>query len=352
MTSQISQMTSHESQTTAPNLRIEAANGVTYAYRRFGNTETAALPLVFFVHFRANLDNWDPLLVDTIAQQREVILLDNTGVAGSTGTTPGTVEAMALDAITFTDALGLRRYDLLGFSLGGFVAQEVALIRPHQARRIVLAGTGPRGGRDMHVFTRVVLEIAVKAASVAEDLLTIFFEQTVTSQARGREFIDRLGSRREDRDAPVSLATRDAHLSAIETWGIPDPTRLNRLAGQRHHGPHREHLPAGRSPPQRPAQHLPRRRPRFPLPVPGRVRHRGKRVPGPVAPSQHLAGQTRPTAQPSRSAAGAQSAGAGPAGRKAASALSGDPSWARPRCGTCSTPPGRLSRRGNVRQQA
>jgi pimeloyl-ACP methyl ester carboxylesterase len=231
MTSQITQMTGHGSQTTAPNLRIEAPNGVTYAYRRFGNTETAALPLVFFVHFRANLDNWDPLLVDTIAQQREVILLDNTGVAGSTGTTPGTVEAMALDAIAFTDALGIRRYDLLGFSLGGFVAQEVALIRPHQARRIVLAGTGPRGGRDMHVFTRVVLEIAVKDASVAEDLLIIFFEQTATSQARGRQFIDRLGSRREDRDAPVSLATRDAHLSAIETWGIPDPTRLNRLVG-------------------------------------------------------------------------------------------------------------------------
>jgi pimeloyl-ACP methyl ester carboxylesterase len=232
VTSQITpQMTGHGSQTTAPNLRIEAANGVTYAYRRFGNTETAALPLVFFVHFRANLDNWDPLLVDTIARQREVILLDNTGVAGSTGTTPGTVEAMALDAIAFTDALALRRYDLLGFSLGGFVAQEVALIRPHQARRIVLAGTGPRAGRDMHVFTRVVLEIAVKDASVAEDLLTIFFEQTATSQARGREFINRLGSRREDRDAPVSLATRDAHLSAIETWGIPDPTGLNRLAG-------------------------------------------------------------------------------------------------------------------------
>jgi pimeloyl-ACP methyl ester carboxylesterase len=231
MTTHTDQMTGHGSQTTAPNLRIEAANGVTYAYRRFGNTETAALPLVFFVHFRANLDNWDPLLVDTIARQREVILLDNTGVAGSTGTTPGTVEAMALDAIAFTDALGLRRYDLLGLSLGGFVAQEVALIRPHQARRIVLAGTGPRGGRDMHVFTRVVLEIAVKDASVAEDLLTIFFEQTATSQARGREFIDRLGSRREDRDAPVSLATRDAHLSAIETWGIPDPTGLNRLAG-------------------------------------------------------------------------------------------------------------------------
>ena len=231
MTSQITQMTGHGSQTTAPNLRIEAPNGVTYAYRRFGNTETAALPLVFFVHFRANLDNWDPLLVDTIADQREVILLDNTGVAGSTGTTPATVEAMALDAIAFTDALGIRRYDLLGFSLGGFVAQEVALIRPHQARRIVLAGTGPRGGRDMHVFTRVVLEIAVKDVSVAEDLLTIFFEQTATSQARGREFIDRLGSRREDRDAPVSLATRDAHLSAIETWGIPDSTRLSRLAG-------------------------------------------------------------------------------------------------------------------------
>src|SRR5580704_6466493 len=96
MTSQINQMTGHGSQITAPNLRIEAANGVTYAYRRFGNTETAALPLVFFVHFRANLDNWDPLLVDTIAQHREVILLDNTGVAGSTGTTPGTDAPVSL----------------------------------------------------------------------------------------------------------------------------------------------------------------------------------------------------------------------------------------------------------------
>ena len=110
------------SQLTAPNLRVEAANGVAYAYRRFGNRSTGALPLVCLIHFRGNLDNWDPILVDTLATQREVILVDNAGVGGSTGAVPSSVVQMARDALAFVDALGLKTLDLLGFSIGGMVA--------------------------------------------------------------------------------------------------------------------------------------------------------------------------------------------------------------------------------------
>jgi len=223
-------MTESIGQLTAPNLQVEAANGVRYIYRRFGNAESSALPLLMLVHYRANLDNWDPALVDALAQEREVVLVDNIGVGGSSGTSPSTVGEMALGAIAFTDALDLHRYDLLGFSLGGFVGQEVALRRPYAVRRLVLAGTGPEGGRNMHVYSGKIREIALSDQPAIEDLLTLFFEPTESSQALGREFIKRILTRRTDRDELVDLATRDAQLSAISTWGIPDRTRLHRLA--------------------------------------------------------------------------------------------------------------------------
>ncbi|MYS19502.1 Pimeloyl-ACP methyl ester carboxylesterase [Streptomyces sp. DvalAA-14] len=215
---------------TAPNETIEARNGIRYTYRRFGNTGTSALPLVFLQHYRGNLDNWDPVLIDTIAEQREVILLDNTGVAGSTGTVPSTVEPMAVDAVAFLDALRLARYDLFGFSLGGFVAQEVALIRPHQIRRIVLSGTAPKGGRGFHGWRGEMLAAANYEESGPENLLTLFFERTESSRAKGMEFVQRIFSRDKDRDEATDLATRDAQITAIATWGIPDPAQLGRLA--------------------------------------------------------------------------------------------------------------------------
>jgi pimeloyl-ACP methyl ester carboxylesterase len=219
-------------QLTAPNLRIEAANGVTYAYRRFGNRSTGALPLLCFIHFRGNLDNWDPILVDTIATQREVILLDNAGVGGSTGTVPSTVAQMARDAIAFVDALGLKTIDLLGFSIGGCTAQEVVLIRPYVVRRLILAGTCPQGGEDIHAFAAgPIREASLNDALDPQDILTLFFERTASSQAKGREFLRRISSREKDRDRPTDLATRNAQLNALSEWGIPDPTRLNRLAG-------------------------------------------------------------------------------------------------------------------------
>ena len=221
-------------QFTAPNLYVEAGNGITYAYRRFGSTGPETTPLLFLQHFRGNLDNWDPLLIDAIAAEREVILLDNTGVGGSSGRTPSSVTTMAHDALAFVDALGLRTLDILGFSLGGFVAQELTLIRPHLVHRLVLAGTGPQGGEQMHGFTSDVMDAATADEPTGEDFVYLFFERTPTSIGAGWEFVDRIFARTQDRDAPTSLQTRDAQLDAITAWGIPDPTRLHRLSGITH----------------------------------------------------------------------------------------------------------------------
>ena len=141
------------SQLTVVTQTVTADNGVTYAYRRFGSQAAGQPTLLFLQHFRGNLDNWDPLLVDAIAAQHDVVLLDNRGVGQSSGVVPTTVTEMARDAITFLDTLGIDRVDILGYSLGGMVAQEIALLRPRAVRRLVLAGTGPRGGHQMHGWT-------------------------------------------------------------------------------------------------------------------------------------------------------------------------------------------------------
>jgi pimeloyl-ACP methyl ester carboxylesterase len=227
---QLAQSTS-ESQLTAPNRTIDASNGVTYAYRRFGERSTDAPPLVLLQHFRGNLDNWDPALVDALARSREVILFDNAGVGGSTGSTPRTVTAMAHDALRFIEALELDEIDLLGFSLGGFVAQELVLIRPRLVCRLVLAGTGPQGGDDMHGFADDVYVSATRDEPGAQDLLALFFERSETSIAAGLEFVQRIFARTDDRDANTTLATRDAQLDAIHTWGVPDRSKRGRLAG-------------------------------------------------------------------------------------------------------------------------
>jgi pimeloyl-ACP methyl ester carboxylesterase len=133
------------SQLTAENRSVEI-DGAALVYRRFGNAQPGAPPLVCLQHFRGNLDFWDPTLVDRIARDREVILLANRGVGASTGVVPDNVTDMARDVLRFVDALGLAQIDLLGFSLGGYIAQELALLRPRLARRIVLAGTAAQGG--------------------------------------------------------------------------------------------------------------------------------------------------------------------------------------------------------------
>src|SRR5204863_8080034 len=136
---------------------------------------TVAPALVMVQHFRGNLDSWDPALVDRLAQDREVVLLDNRGVGGSTGVVPEDVTAMARDALAFIDALGLKQVDLLGFSLGGHVAQELVPLRPRLVRRLVLAGTAPQGGPKLHRWSEDVYALATRDQPTAADLLGLFF---------------------------------------------------------------------------------------------------------------------------------------------------------------------------------
>src|SRR3954451_11840167 len=218
-----------DGQLTAENLSLEVGD-VSFAYRRFGNARAAARPLVMLQHFRGNLDSWDPALVDRLAQDREVILVNNRGVGGSTGVVPENVTIMARDALAFIDALGLGQIDLLGFSLGGHVAQELVLLRPLPVRRLVLAGTAPQGGPGLHRWTDEVYSLATPDEPTANDLLGLFFSPSEQSRAKGMESVQRLYSRKADRDEPTDLATRDAQLAAITAWGIPDASKLNRPA--------------------------------------------------------------------------------------------------------------------------
>jgi pimeloyl-ACP methyl ester carboxylesterase len=218
-----------ETALTAPNRSVEI-DGATLVYRRFGNAETDAPPLLFLQHFRGNLDNWDPALVDRVAGDREVILLANRGVGASTGVVPDNVEDMGRDVLRFVDALGLRQIDVLGFSLGGYVAQEVALVRPRLVRRIVLAGTAPQGAPRIHRWSDDVHALATPDVPDPAGFLRLFFSGSEDSRAKGMEYFGRISARSADRDEPVDLAARDAQLEAITRWGIPDPSKLARLA--------------------------------------------------------------------------------------------------------------------------
>jgi pimeloyl-ACP methyl ester carboxylesterase len=220
-------LTAETTHQTAETGAVEAA-GVDFAYRRFGRP--TGLPLVLLQHFRGNLDNWDPALTDALAAEREIILVDYPGVGSSTGNPSSSIAEMARRMITFIDALGLDRIDLLGFSIGGFVAQEITLVRPTFVRRLVLAATGPKGAPGMHGW-REDIAAAARGESNPENLLYIMFAHTETSQAKGMEFLGRFMQRQEDRDAPTSDAARDAQYDAIVEWGIPDHGALQRLTG-------------------------------------------------------------------------------------------------------------------------
>jgi pimeloyl-ACP methyl ester carboxylesterase len=214
--------------TTVANQTVQGSNGVRYAYRRFGNSG-GGVPVVLLQHFRGNLDNWDPALLDALAGERELIAFNNVGVASTDGTTPNSVTQMARDAIIFLEALKLEEVDLLGFSLGGFVAQEIALLRPSLVRKLILAGTGPQGGPVMHGWRKDIADNARVDQAGAEQLLYIMFRHTASSQAKGVEYLGRFMARK-DRDAPSNVATRNAQYDAVVEWGVPDHNKLQRLA--------------------------------------------------------------------------------------------------------------------------
>ncbi len=182
-------------------------------------------------HFRGNLDNWDPALIDALARGRRVITFDNHGVAASTGTTPKTIAQMALDAIDFVDALDVGQVDLLGFSIGSFVAQEIALVRPAAVRRVVLASSAPQGASGMHGWAADVIGAVGKPETSGEEYLSVFFTGTDASRAAGQAVLGRIyGARTNDRDATTSWQTRLAQYDAVCAWGQPNHSLLERVS--------------------------------------------------------------------------------------------------------------------------
>ncbi|HWM99492.1 MAG TPA: alpha/beta hydrolase, partial [Streptosporangiaceae bacterium] len=174
-----------------PNKLVRAANGIDYAYRDTG-PGASGVPLVLFQHFRGNLDSWDPALIDTLASARRVITFDNTGVGGSTGTTPNTVEQMAHDAIAFITAMDLGQVDLLGFSIGSFVAQQIALTRPAIVRRLVLASAAPQGAPGMHGWAPEVIGAIGTPETSPEEYLGVFFTESSSSRQVGQQALQRM----------------------------------------------------------------------------------------------------------------------------------------------------------------
>ncbi|MBF6335538.1 alpha/beta hydrolase [Nocardia abscessus] len=199
-----------------------------FAYRELG--PDTGVPVVFLNHLAANLDNWDPRVVDGIAAKHRVITFDNRGVGASEGTTPDSVEAMATDAVAFIRALGFDHVDLLGFSLGGFIAQQIAHNEPALVRKLILAGTGPAGGEGIADVTSVTYRDTFKAVATFKDPKEyLFFTRTANGKSQARAFVKRLKERAVDRDKAIALRTFRIQLAAIHAWGLQQPSDLSRI---------------------------------------------------------------------------------------------------------------------------
>jgi pimeloyl-ACP methyl ester carboxylesterase len=207
--------------------RVMAENGIEYAYHDLGAGE---VPLVLLQHFRGNLDNWDPALIDGLAAGRRVVTFDNRGVGGTAGMTPNTIEAMARDAITFAEAMDLTKMDLLGFSIGSFVAQEIALIRPDLLRRVVLASSAPQGAGGMHGWAPDVIGAVGEPEPNPQGYLDVFFAPTSTSREAGQRVAGRIFGKKANQDAPTTWQTRQAQYDAVCGWGIPNHSLLQRVS--------------------------------------------------------------------------------------------------------------------------
>ena len=201
----------------------------TYAYRRFGNG--SGRPLLFLQHFTGTLDNWDPAVVDPLASGREVILFDNAGIGRSTGRVADTMAGMATHVFTFLDGLGIASCDVLGFSLGGAIAQVMAQDRPSIFRRMILVGTAPRGGEDvMHLEKPELQKQLTNPTNRGYDVLKgLFFAPSRTSQAAGAAFVGRLAQRKEDLDPPSGPQVAQAQIAAFREWDRPTGERFSDL---------------------------------------------------------------------------------------------------------------------------
>jgi pimeloyl-ACP methyl ester carboxylesterase len=239
------------SNTTAPTEFLETSRQ-TYAYRRIGHGP--GLPLLCLQHFTGTLDNWDPAVTDPLASAREVILFENAGVGRSTGKVPESIAAMATHTLAFLDALGLPKCDVLGFSLGGMIAQQIAQDRPGIFRRMILVGTAPRGGEDiMHIekpnLARYMSDPNLRGYTRLQKL---FFAPTESSQRAGEAFVRRLEQRTQDREPASGPDVARAQITAFRDWERTTGERFAQLRGIRQptlvvNGIHDEMIPVRNS---------------------------------------------------------------------------------------------------------
>jgi pimeloyl-ACP methyl ester carboxylesterase len=218
---------SHQSWKDVPTGSVDVG-GTKFVYRQLG--PDTGIAVIFLNHLAAELDRWDPRVVDGIAARRRVIAFDNRGIGASDGSTPNSVAAMARDAVAFIRALGFEQVDLLGFSLGGFVSQVIAQEEPHLVRKMILAGTGPAGGPGIDKVTSITVRDMIKGAmTFKHPEYYLFFTETRNGRRAAREFLHRLKERAENRDKAVSIAAFIAQLKAIRAWGRQPPADLSRI---------------------------------------------------------------------------------------------------------------------------
>jgi pimeloyl-ACP methyl ester carboxylesterase len=214
--------------TTAPTQLIKTKME-TYAYRRFGTGP--GLPLLCLQHFTGTLDNWDPAVTDALALGREVILFENAGLGRSTGDVPQSIPGMTAHALAFVDAIGLTQLDILGYSLGGMIAQQIALDRPSLVRKMILAGTAPEGGEDIMHMEKPELSTITNDPNIPglQKLVHLFFPPAASSQAAGHAFVARLAERKEDREPIAGPKAAMAQIAAFRAWEQVSGERFNKL---------------------------------------------------------------------------------------------------------------------------
>ena len=207
--------------------QVVSAGGVDFAYRELGQNN-GGTPVILLVHLAAVLDNWDPRVVDGIAAKHHVVAFDNRGVGASSGSAANTMEQMADDAITFIKAKGFRQVDLLGFSMGGMVAQEIVLKEPQLVRKLILAGTGPAGGPGISTVAGVANYDLMRATFTGQDPKQyLFFTRTPNGIAAGKAFLQRLQERTKNRDKDIAVGAYVAQLQALSAWGQKRPADLS-----------------------------------------------------------------------------------------------------------------------------
>ena len=209
--------------------RTITAGGVEFAYRELG-ADNPGTPVVFLIHLAAVLDNWDPRIVDGFAAKHRVITFDNRGVGASSGKPASSMEEMAQDAITFIKAMGLGQVDLFGFSMGGMIAQEIVLMAPQLVRKMIITGTGPAGGEGISKVARVTYLDMIRGWLTRQDPKQfLFFTRTPGGIRAGKEFLERLKERSENRDKEITVTALQAQLKALRLWGAKKPADLSKV---------------------------------------------------------------------------------------------------------------------------